>query len=150
MKRALIVVGSLILFAAAAAPEQTRVDIAADESALRKSREALTTVRNKHDAKALAAMYSADGDRVTESGVFSGRTQIEKSFTDIFNGVAKNDSVKDDAVKVRFLTADVALVEVDDTVAGRTDGARKNHGTHIYVKRNGEWVLVAQRLIRMQ
>jgi uncharacterized protein (TIGR02246 family) len=108
------------------------------------------SAEGKHDAKALAAMYSPDGDRVTESGVFSGRTQIEKSFTDIFNGAAKNDAVRDDAVTVRFRTDAVALVEVDDTVTGRTDGPCKNRGTHIYVKRNGEWVLVAQRLIRMQ
>jgi uncharacterized protein (TIGR02246 family) len=94
-------------------------------------------------------MYSPDGDRVTEGGAFSGRTQIERSFTDMFNGAARNDSVKDDMVKVRLLTSDVALVEVDDIVTGRTNGPRKNHGTHIYVKRNGQWVLVAQRLIRM-
>src|SRR5215471_9197481 len=92
MARGLIFIGGFI-FVAAVAAEQTQQNRAADEAALRKSRAILTAVRNKHDAKGLADMYSSDGDRVTENGVFSGRTQIEKSFADIFNGAAKSDSV---------------------------------------------------------
>jgi hypothetical protein len=48
---------------------------------------------------------------------------------------------------VRFLTADVAISDGDRVIAGRTTGTIEIHNTSIYVKRNGEWMLSAQRLM---
>jgi uncharacterized protein (TIGR02246 family) len=105
---------------------------------------------NKHDAKTLASFYAADADRATNLGFSSGREQIEKSYADVFNGVGKNSLLKQDAPRVRFLTADVAIVDTDNTITGRTDGPVRNHTTNVFVKRNGEWALAAARTIRMQ
>jgi hypothetical protein len=58
-------------------------------------------------------------------------------------------TVKDELRKVRFITSDTALLDVDNVVTSR-NGTNRNHGTWIYVKQNGQWVSVAQRVIPKQ
>ena len=149
MRQAILVVVGVSMLAAVAST-QSDLGSAADEAAIKKSVDARVAPYNKHDAKALAAFYSADADRATNVGFFSGRAQIEKSYADNFNGVGKNAVLKQEGTKVRFLTADVAIADTDNTITGRTDGTTKNHTTNIFVKRNREWVLLAARTIRMQ
>jgi hypothetical protein len=67
-----------------------------------------------------------------------------------FGGPFKNATLTNQSPKLKFLTADVAMLDVDNIVTGGADGVTlKNHSTSIYVKRNGEWTLVANHLIRM-
>jgi uncharacterized protein DUF4440 len=75
---------------------------------------------------------------------------LERYYADQFEGADKNANVKIDAVKVRFLTPDVALLDMDGTVTGRTDGIARNHATWTYMKRNGKWEVVAIRAGRIQ
>lgn len=149
MRTAILAVVGVTLFATVASM-QTKVGTAADEAAIKKHADSRLAAYNKHDAKALAALYAADADRVTTNGVFSGKAQIEKSYADVFNDVGKNDILTQEPTKVRFLTAEVAVSDTDNTITGRTTGTVKNHNTGIFMKRNGEWVLVAARTVRMQ
>ena len=150
MPRAMLVVIGVVLLAIPVAQTQTRVGGAADEAAIKKNGDARSVAWNKHDAKALAALFAADADRVSARGVKSGRVEIEKDYADEFGSVYKDAVLKDESNKVRFLTADVAILDADHVITGRTDGTIKNHVTAIYVKRNGTWALVAYRVIRMQ
>jgi len=48
---------------------------------------------NKHDAAAVAALYTANAIQVTPLGIFSGREAIEKYFTDVFQRFTPSDNV---------------------------------------------------------
>ena len=146
MGRAILVVVVVALFAAVASM-QTKSGTAADEAAIRKNEDARVAAWNKHDAKAVAATYAADADRLTASGYFSGRPQIEKDYADSFNSFDKTSTLKIKSDTVRFLTADVAISDGERVITGRTAGTIEIHNTSIYVKRNGEWMLSAQRLM---
>jgi hypothetical protein len=58
-------------------------------------------------------------------------------------------TAKDEARSVRFVTAEVAMLEVDVVVAGPNRRTR-NHASFVYVKRNRQWEMVAQRVIPKQ
>lgn len=144
----LFIVVSLV---AGAARAHAQPGTPADEAAIRKILDARNAAYNNHDAKALAATYAPDADLVTGTGrIISGRAAIEKNYVDAFAGVDKNASVKIESSTVRFLTADTAILDMDGVTTGRADGAIKTHATWVYVKRNGEWMVVAIRATRIQ
>jgi uncharacterized protein (TIGR02246 family) len=127
-----------------------RLGSAADEEAILKIRDAHNLDYNNHDAKALSNLYAPDGDRIRNNGSYhKGRAQIEASYVNAFKEVSKNSTVKDESSKLRFLTADVALVDVDDIIQDGPN-THKNHVATIYVKRDGHWVLVAERSVRIE
>jgi len=106
---------------------------------------------NSHDAKALAAAYAPDADLVTGTGrLVSGRAAIEQNYAESFAGVDQHAIVKTESTKLRFLTADTAILDLEGVTTGRTDGTIKTHATWVYVKRNGEWTVVAIRATRIQ
>jgi uncharacterized protein (TIGR02246 family) len=124
---------------------------AADEAAIRKILDARNAAYNRHDARALAAAYAPDAELVTGTGqLVSGRAEIEKNYVESFAGVDKNASVRIDSSKIRFMTPDTAILDLDGVTTGRTDGSVRNHATWVYVKRNNEWMVVAIRATRIQ
>jgi uncharacterized protein (TIGR02246 family) len=136
---------------AALAGGQAAFGTPADEAAIRKILDARNVAYNSHNAKALAAAYAADADLVTGTGrLVSGRAEIEKNYVDAFAGVDKNATVRIDSSKIRFVTPDTAILDMEGVTTGRTDGAVRTHATWIYVKRNGEWMVVAIRATRIQ
>ena len=66
-----------------------RADQAEDEAAIRRNDDAYVEAYNKHDAKALAAMWSPEAVYVDpETGEESiGREEIEREFTETFEGL---------------------------------------------------------------
>jgi uncharacterized protein (TIGR02246 family) len=147
--RILAFVGAALL--ASAAYTQTQRGTAADEAAIRKILDVRNAAYNRHDAKALAATYALDADLVTGTGrLVSGRAEIEKNYIESFAGVDKNASVRIDSSKLRFLTPDTVILDLDGVTIGRADGAIKTHATWVYVKRNGVWMVVAIRATRIQ
>ena len=126
---------------------QTKVGTAADEAAILKNRDAQNAAYNRHDGKAYAALLAIDADRVDAAGTLTGRAQIEKYYSGLFADTTR--TVKDELRKVRFITSDTAMLDVDNVVTSR-NGTNRNHGTWIYVKQNGQSVSVAQRVIPKQ
>ena len=144
MRKALMALG-IALALSPASSTQTKFGTAADEAAILKNRDAQNAAYNRHDGKAYAALLSVDADRVDANGTLTGRAQIEKFYSDLF-AADKTRVVKDEQRKVRFVSNDTALLDVDNVVTTR-NGTTRNHGIWVYVKRNGEWVSVAQRVI---
>ena len=144
------IVASAILVVAART--QTHLGTPADKAAILKFRDAHNVAWDNHDAKGLASLYAPDGDRISASGVhYIGRDQIEQSYVNAFKGVYKTSGVKDTSTTLRFLTADTALVDVDDELTTTTAGEIvSHHVASIYVKRNGRWVMVAERATAKQ
>jgi uncharacterized protein (TIGR02246 family) len=147
--RILTVVAAVLITSAATADAQ--LGTSADEAAIRNILDARNAAYNNHDAKALAAAYAPDADLVTGTGrVVSGRAAIERNYAESFAGVDKNAVVKTESAKVRFLTADTAILDLEGVTTGRADGTLKTHATWVYVKRNGGWAVVAIRATRIQ
>jgi len=153
MKRLVVSVLLLVLtsFLASAATAYAQLGTPSDEAAIRAILDARNAAYNRHDAKALAATYAPDADLVTGTGqLLSGRAAIEKNYIDSFAGIDRNARVKIDASKLRFLSPDAAILDLDGITTGRADGAIKTHATWVYVKRNGQWMVVAIRATRIQ
>jgi uncharacterized protein (TIGR02246 family) len=134
-----------------AAQAQVGVGTGTDEAAIRAVLQARNAAYNRHDAAAMTSVHALDADLVTGTGRYlSGRAALERYYADQVNEADKNAIVKIDALKLRFLTPDVALLDMDGTVTGRLDGIAKNHATWTYVKRNSKWEVVAIRASRVQ
>ena len=134
----------LLALGGAATHGQGRLGTAADEAAILRNRDAQNAAYNNHDAKAYAALAAVDADRIDGAGTYSGREGIERYYA---NGMKANPStVKDEVRSVRFLTAEVAMLEVDNVIT-RPGRITRNHASFVYVKRNGRWEMVAQRVI---
>jgi uncharacterized protein (TIGR02246 family) len=146
MSKVLMLVG-LALVLSLPTYTQTKVGTAADEAAILKNRDAQNAAYNRHDGKAYAALMTIDADRVDAAGTLTGRAQIEKYYSGLFADTTR--AVKDELRKVRFITTDTAILDVDNVVTSR-NGTNRNHGVWIYVKQNGQWVSVAQRVIPKQ
>ena len=147
--RILTVVAAFLMAGALTAHAQ--IGTSTDEAAIRKILDARNAAYNNHDAKALAATYAPDADLVTGTGrIVSGRAAIERNYAESFAGVDKNAVVKTESAKIRFLTADTAILDLEGVTTGRADGTIKTHATWVYVKRNSEWTVVAIRATRIQ
>ena len=147
--RILTLIAAFLILTAATAEAQ--LGTSADEAAIREILDARNAAYNNHDAKALAATYAPDADLVTGTGrVVSGRAAIEQNYVESFRGVDKTAVVKTESTKVRFLTADTAILDLEGVTTGRADGTIKTHATWVYVRRNGEWMVVAIRATRIQ
>ena len=146
--RILTLIAAFLILTAATAEAQ--LGTSADEAAIREILDARNAAYNNHDAKALAATYAPDADLVTGTGrIVSGRAAIERNYAESFAGVDKNAVVKTESSKIRYLTADTAILDLDGVTTGRSDGTIKTHATWVYVKRNGEWTVVAIRATRI-
>jgi uncharacterized protein (TIGR02246 family) len=125
---------------------------AADETAIRKVTEQFAPAWAKGDDKSLGALYTADADYVSSTGlVAKGRTEIEKAYATQFTGVYKGTSLKAGVTNVRFLKPDVAIVNGTFEVSGMrgSDGKevppRNGISTSVVVKQNGQWLITALR-----
>ena len=146
MRRLLVVVATALLISTAL-DAQMRLGTAEDEAAIRQRRQAAVAAWNRHDSKAIAELFAADVDRVRSNGsYYSGRTEVENSFADTLGGVDKNAVLKEESSTVRFLTSDVALLEIVVAITDRSSGTvLREHNTMIYVKRGASWVTAGIR-----
>ena len=131
---------------AAASWAQKQMGTEADKAAIKKSVAAWSGAWNRHDALATAMRYEADGDFSSMTAVDShGRKELEEHYKTIFSGFLKNAQRKDTVRSIRFLTPDIASVDVDFEVTGALapDGSvapvRKGLLTLILTKRDGDW-----------
>lgn len=145
MRSALGVVAAVIGLGVVVFP-QSRIGTPADEAAILKNRDAQNAAYNRHDAKAYAMLSAEDIDRIDATSTVVGRAGLERRYADSW----KADSsgiVKDESRKIRFITSDVAILDVDNVIT-RSSGTTRNRATFVYAKRNGEWTSLAQRVIQ--
>jgi uncharacterized protein (TIGR02246 family) len=120
-----------------------------EEAAIRKSVAAFESAINQRDARAMAALFSRDGDYVFfDSPRFVGRDSIAKVAHD---GISKWPSTRKfslEVTNIRFLGSDLALVE---TLARFSEGEMtSNRGTALMARRNGKWLWEALRVYPAQ
>jgi len=114
--------------------------------------EAFAAAWTKHDAKAMAALWSADGDLIDPFGASArGRTDIEKFFQEQHTGVMKGTTYTMLGQTVRMLTPEVAVADWDTNITGMklADGkdapALKHHVTIVLTREASQWYFVAAR-----
>jgi uncharacterized protein (TIGR02246 family) len=121
---------------------------AADEAAVRAVSEAFTKAYNADDAKAIAALFDADGEVVLEDGkAVRGRDAIERHFAATF-AASPGSQVEVQTDSIKFLGPDVAKEEGSATVTLPSSGGRKETGryTVLYLRRDGRWLQSSVRV----
>lgn len=132
-------------------PSDRLPDSSADLAAIRAASQAFAGAFNKHDAKAVAAHWTDDGDFVDESGqTHTGRAAIEKGYAAYFadNPKAQIRIVIDN---LRLLS-DTAAVEdgramVEPPPAGAPAVGKY---TAVHVKIGGKWLMSTVRETRLE
>ena len=130
----------------AAVLAQSKMGTPGDEAAILENRDAQNAAYNRHDAKAYAMLMAEEVDRIDASGTVFGRSGVEQHYADLW----KADSsaiARDESRNIRFVTSDVAILDIDAVVT-RSSGPARNHATFVYAKRNGVWTAVAQRVFQ--
>ncbi|HEY2587170.1 MAG TPA: SgcJ/EcaC family oxidoreductase [Tepidisphaeraceae bacterium] len=101
-----------------------------------------------HDAKAIAAYYTIDGNIVTPDGNdLAGRDGIEQSLTDAFNGHLKDSTLTTTVEKVRLIKPDVAIVDSGAEMKTPDGEPEKLHLVSVLVKTDGKWLTATTRAI---
>jgi uncharacterized protein (TIGR02246 family) len=117
-----------------------------DEQAIRDGSNKFVDAFNRHDAKAIGAMWTEDGDYIDETGqVYSGRKAIVEEFQRYF-ATNKGRTVQVYIDMIRFLTPDVAIVDGTSVVDPPPEGPPvTGRFSSMRVKRGGKWLVAAVR-----
>lgn len=143
---ALVVAVAMMPAVAAASP--------ADEAAVRKIVDEQVAAWNAGDGKAYSVHFAPEGSFTNIFGmVLYGRAEFEKRhvhiFKTFFKGTARSVTVR----RIRFVTPDVAIVDIETEVRGvkamptgvslPPDGVLRTRLQQVLVKRNGGWWIEA-------
>jgi uncharacterized protein (TIGR02246 family) len=143
--KTVLAVSALLCFSAAGSWAQMSSGREADTAAIKQAVAEFADAWNSHDAHATAMRYEADGDFSSIKGETShGRKELEAHYTTIFTTFLKNAHTTDTVKSVRFLTPDVASVDIDWLVnePNAPGGVlRKGLLTWIMTKRDGQWMI---------
>lgn len=122
----------------------------ADESeAIRKLMDGFVEAYNRHDAEAMAEMFTADADACVSLNRYRGRDQIGLFFTGLEGDIIESPS-RD--ASIRFLTPDVALMDVETKLTGLrgVNGAELPplliKACFIATKKDDRWIFGALRI----
>ena len=126
-------------------PAQRR-ESSPDLDAIRAGSEAFVAAFNKQDAKAVAALWTEDGQYSDDTGrVFAGREAIGTVYAEFF---AKNPGAQVRIVvdSLRLLSPDAAIEDGRTMVALKPDGPSGiSSYTAVHVKLDGKWLMATVR-----
>ena len=147
MKMALAVI-LFFSFSAVVSWAQMPSKMDADSAAIKQCVAAWEEAWNRHDAHATAMRYVEDGDFSSTTGIPShGWKELESHYNEIFTTFLKDAQRTDTVKSIRFLTPEIASVDIDWQMTGAKtrDGKdapnRKGLLTWIVTKHNGQWMI---------
>jgi uncharacterized protein (TIGR02246 family) len=126
--------------------QRPKADHAADGTAIRANVTAFVKAYNAKDAKAVAALFTPDGQVVDQDGNASeGRDAIERVFADLFSeSPQKRIEVTVDSI--RFVGPDLAVEEGSTKeTSGPGEPPEYDGYTVLHVKRDGRWLMALAR-----
>ena len=120
-------------------------DRAADEAAVRAVIQAFLDTREKNDAAGLAALLTPDVDqRQTSGNMRSGRDAVVSGTMQTQQSTGGSRTISVDSL--RFVGADVAMVDGRYDSVGRSDGTDQRMLTSMVLRREGgAWKIAAIR-----
>jgi uncharacterized protein (TIGR02246 family) len=144
-----LAVALFLVFSSGFAWAQMASKTDADSAAIKQCVAAWEDAWNRHDAHATAAAYVEDGEFSSTTGVPShGSKELEAHYNEIFTTFLKDAHRTDTVRSIRFLTPEIASVDIDWQMTGaRTrDGKdapnRKGLLTWVVTKQhNGQWMI---------
>lgn len=141
---------SLTLFLAISAVVIIAAAPSSDEAAIQKIISEEVAAWNAGDATAYSRHFALEGTFTNIYGmVFDGHDAFQKrhaeSFATFFKGSTRQEKIR----RIRFVTRDVAIVDVNTEVTGfrrmppgvpvPADGVLRTRLLQVFVKRSGEW-----------
>ena len=142
MKRVHLVCLAIAFCANWVPPITCRAGQAEDEAAIRKNDEAYVAAYNRHDAKAIASMWSPEAvymDPDTGEAAI-GRDAIEKVFASTLADL-RDAKLEIDVKLIKFVSPNVAIeTGVARVVRPKTEPEESTY-TAVNVKREGKWLL---------
>ena len=139
MYRNRLVIACLILLCAGVC----RVTKADDTDAIRESSAAFAAAFDKGDAKAIAEMWTAEGELIDAAGkVHRGQPAIEAVYAEFFK-THPNEKIDVAVDSIRLLSDDAAIEEGRASLAGLETGA--SNYSAIHVKSDGKWKMAVVR-----
>jgi uncharacterized protein (TIGR02246 family) len=121
----------------------------ADEKAIKQVLTDFVGAWNHHDAKAFSMVFTEDADFTNVRGMSAhGRTEVEKMHAPRFATNFKDSNQKMTETKIRFITSDIAAVDVhwEMTGAKGPDGQeislRKGLANLIMTRSSGQWLIL--------
>ena len=124
----------------------------ADDAAIKKPLDDFLAAWNKHDAKAMAAVFAEDGDLIQPFGrTAKSRAEAETLFQEEQTGGAKESTYAKGEVSVRRVGEDVAIADWDGSITGMKtpDGTAtppfQHHVTAVLKSQGGQWWILSVR-----
>jgi uncharacterized protein (TIGR02246 family) len=112
-----------------------------DEIAIRAASQSFAAAFEKGDAKAVAALWTEEGEYVDENReAVHGREALMKSYTDFFTKRAEV-KVESKTDAIRFLGKDTAIEEGTFTVTAKDTPANSSRFSTLYVRQDGKWLI---------
>lgn len=132
----------LSVFSGAACRAQMPQKLDADSAAIKQCVAAWNDAWNRHDARATAMAYVEDGDFSSTTGVPShGWKELESHYNDIFTTFLKDAHRTDTVRSIRFLTPEIAAVDID----WQMTGAKTRDGKDVPTRKGLlNWVVTKQ------
>jgi uncharacterized protein (TIGR02246 family) len=120
-----------------------------DEQAVRKVLASFDEAFNRHDADAVAALFTDDAEFINVSGMWwRGKAEIKRGTAFVLANIFQNTTLQTDSVSARFPTRDTAIAVVAQHTVGSfvlPDGtriaSRNNRLSYFLVKAGGRWLI---------
>jgi uncharacterized protein (TIGR02246 family) len=118
----------------------------ADEKAIRQSARDFTQAFNRGDPKAVAVLWTPEGEYIDESGqVFTGRATIEKEYAAFFKEHPKSQ-IQVKIGSIRFVGPTLAYEEGTTRLVEEPVGATSiSHYLVLHLKQDGNWLMASVR-----
>ena len=112
---------------------------------------AFTDSWNRHDMRALAALFAEDADFVNVIGMhWRGRVEIEARHVDVHRTIFRNSTLRTLDYSLRLLSPGVVLAHIRWEMTGQEEihgafsaDARQGVITGVFVEQEGRWLIAA-------